>query len=63
VIRLAYYPEAEALLREATGAAKVVIFDHTLRDSESKIPPRCRMRRPGAVSNCVHCCSGILNKT
>jgi hypothetical protein len=32
-IRAVYYPEAEALLRAATGAEKVVIFDHTLRDS------------------------------
>lgn len=30
-IRSIYYPESEALLERATGAAKVVIFDHTLR--------------------------------
>ena len=30
-IRERYYPESEALIREATGASKVVIFDHTLR--------------------------------
>lgn len=27
-----YYPESEALLKRVTGAQKVVIFDHTLRD-------------------------------
>jgi len=30
-IREIYYPEAAALIRAATGASKVVIFDHTLR--------------------------------
>jgi len=30
-IRLTYYPEAEALLRQATGAERVLIFDHTTR--------------------------------
>jgi hypothetical protein len=32
-IRSTYYAESEELLREATGAEKVVVFDHTLRDS------------------------------
>jgi hypothetical protein len=30
-IRDVYYPEAERLIREATGADRVFIFDHTLR--------------------------------
>jgi hypothetical protein len=30
-IRSAYYSEVEALLKRATGAEKVVVFDHTLR--------------------------------
>jgi hypothetical protein len=30
-IRRDYYPEVERLLRRATGADKVVVFDHTLR--------------------------------
>jgi hypothetical protein len=30
-IRGVYYPEAERLIREATGADRVYIFDHTLR--------------------------------
>ncbi|MEY4576467.1 MAG: hypothetical protein RL701_1170 [Pseudomonadota bacterium] len=30
-IRTLYYPEVEALLKQATGASKVVVFDHTLR--------------------------------
>jgi hypothetical protein len=32
-IRQIYYPEAEQLLKEVTGATKVVIFDHTLRNA------------------------------
>src|ERR1700684_2195418 len=31
------YPEVEATLKSATGADKVVIFDHTLRDSTLEI--------------------------
>jgi hypothetical protein len=27
-----YYPQAVALLKQATGASRVVVFDHTLRD-------------------------------
>ena len=30
-IRRTYYPEAEALLKEVTGADRVLIFDHTIR--------------------------------
>jgi hypothetical protein len=30
-VRRVYYPEAEAVLLEATGADRVLIFDHTLR--------------------------------
>jgi hypothetical protein len=32
-LRRVYYPEIEKLAREATGAAEIVIFDHTLRNS------------------------------
>jgi hypothetical protein len=31
-IESVYYREADALLKEATGAKRVVVFDHTLRD-------------------------------
>ena len=30
-VRAVYYPEIERLVKEATGASKVVIFDHTTR--------------------------------
>jgi hypothetical protein len=30
-VRAVYYPEAERLLKQATGAERVVVFDHTVR--------------------------------
>jgi hypothetical protein len=35
-VRAVYYPEVERLVKQATGAAKVVIFDHTLRVSSGE---------------------------
>ncbi len=34
-LRRVYYPEMAALLRAATGAEKILIFDHTLRNTAS----------------------------
>ena len=34
ILRAAYYPEAEALLKAELGVEKVVIFDHTLRTAK-----------------------------
>ncbi|GAN77718.1 CmcJ/NvfI family oxidoreductase [Acidisphaera rubrifaciens] len=39
-IRAVYYPESEAILRAATGAARVLIFDHTLRRRIDGAPDR-----------------------
>ena len=41
-VRAIYYPEVERLVRDATGAAKVVIFDHTLRISDGADHPGAR---------------------
>src|ERR1700712_5896929 len=38
-IRSLYYNESAQVLLKATGAEKVVVFDHTLRDSLSGSPP------------------------
>jgi hypothetical protein len=46
-VRRIYYPEIDALLRAATGAAKIVIFDHTLRNTEVGRGGR-RIREAGA---------------
>lgn len=45
-VRAVYYPEMESLLREATGASSVVVFDHNVRTdggilaSNSRVPVR-----------------------
>ena len=41
-VRAIYYPEVERLVRNSTGAAKVVIFDHTLRISDGADHPGAR---------------------
>ncbi len=41
------YPEVEAALKTRTGADKVVIFDHTLRDKHRPARPR-GLARAGA---------------
>jgi hypothetical protein len=33
-LRAVYYPEVEQLIKKASGAARVVIFDHTLRSGD-----------------------------
>jgi len=45
-IRAIYYPESEALIRQATGAEKVVVFDHTLRDSAKGSRATAALREP-----------------
>ena len=45
-IRAVYYPEAIAILREATGASAVVVFDHTLRDSAQGSRENRQLREP-----------------
>ena len=35
-VRSVYYPEVEEILKAATGAAEVVIFDHTLRSASAE---------------------------
>ncbi|MEJ8851619.1 CmcJ/NvfI family oxidoreductase [Variovorax rhizosphaerae] len=45
-IRSIYYPESVALLRAATGAEKVVVFDHTLRDSANGSRTTKTLREP-----------------
>jgi hypothetical protein len=45
IVKSVDYPEAAAALRRRTGASKVVIFDHTLRDSTA-LPGRPALREP-----------------
>jgi hypothetical protein len=45
-VRSLYYEESAHLLRDATGAEKVVVFDHTLRDSELGSRASAALREP-----------------
>lgn len=45
-VKRIYYPEVEQLVREATGAAKVVIFDHTVRNTAPELQSARRVREP-----------------
>ncbi len=45
-IRDIYYREAETLLRDITGAEKIVVFDHTLRDSAQGSRRTAELREP-----------------
>lgn len=45
-VRRVYYPEVEALVRAATGAAKVIVFDHTLRVDDEAKQARLKVRAP-----------------
>lgn len=51
-VRRVYYPEVERLLKDATGAAEILIFDHTLRSTAPESQSGRRVRGPaGRVHN------------
>ena len=45
-LRTAYYPEVEALIRQVSGAARVVVFDHTLRSGDEAEREARLLREP-----------------
>jgi hypothetical protein len=45
-VRRVYYPEMEALVRRATGASKVIVFDHTIRVDDSGTQAERKVRAP-----------------
>jgi hypothetical protein len=45
-VRSVYYPEIEGVLKAATGAAEVVIFDHTLRSASAEQRAATGIREP-----------------
>ncbi|HWP57806.1 MAG TPA: CmcJ/NvfI family oxidoreductase [Candidatus Acidoferrales bacterium] len=45
-VRAVYYPEMERLVKELTGASRVVIFDHTLRAADEKTRQEKKVREP-----------------
>ena len=48
-VKTVYYPECEKLLKEATGAARVVVFDHIVRNAaRAKIDKMVKLPAKGA---------------
>ena len=45
-VRLLYYPETEQLVKESSGAKRVLVFDHTLRSADSAIREENRISGP-----------------
>jgi hypothetical protein len=45
-LKAVYYPEVERLIRETSGAARVVIFDHTLRSGDEEERESRLIREP-----------------
>jgi hypothetical protein len=45
-VREVYYPEMEALVKQATGASKVIVFDHTIRVDDGGLQEARKVRAP-----------------
>ena len=45
-VRRIYYPEMEALIETATGASKVIVFDHTIRVDDEEKQKQRKVRAP-----------------
>ncbi len=45
-VKRVYYPEMDRLIREVTGAARVVVFDHTIRVDDSAMQTDRKVRAP-----------------
>jgi hypothetical protein len=43
-IRRVYYPEMEALVKQESGASRVVVFDHTLRTADDELRQAAKIR-------------------
>jgi hypothetical protein len=43
-VRRVYYPEMEALVKAESGAARVVVFDHTLRTADDELREAAKIR-------------------
>jgi hypothetical protein len=47
-VRRVYYPEVTALVKEATGATAVAIFDHTVRGNERQVRDGTTIQEPAS---------------
>lgn len=48
-LRAVYYPEIEALVKDLTGASRVLVFDHTLRSGDEATQAARHVREPVRV--------------
>lgn len=45
-VRRVYYPEVERLVKEKTGAARVIVFDHNVRNGSREMRAKLGVREP-----------------
>src|SRR5437660_5084120 len=45
-LKRVYYPEVEALVKKVSGAARVIVFDHTLRSGDEAEREALQVREP-----------------
>jgi hypothetical protein len=45
-VRAVYYPEMETLVKQATGAVKAIVFDHTIRINDGGLQQERKVRAP-----------------
>ena len=45
-VRTVYYPEVERLVKEKTGAARVIVFDHNVRNGSKEMRAKLGVREP-----------------
>jgi hypothetical protein len=45
-VRAVYYPEMETLVKQATGAVKAIVFDHTIRVDDGGLQQERKVRAP-----------------
>ena len=45
-VRRVYYPEMDRIVKEATGASKVIVFDHTIRVDDPNMQNERKVRAP-----------------
>lgn len=53
-VKALYYPEVEALIKKSTGAERVLIFDHTVRDTAAGSSLNVKMGSAAAPVERVH---------
>ncbi|KAI1322276.1 hypothetical protein F5Y16DRAFT_387102 [Xylariaceae sp. FL0255] len=64
-VKAAYYPKVETLVKKATGAQRIIIFDHTFRrrnPARNKTENRDGREQPATMVHCDQSVKGALNR-